>query len=147
MTVFIVVWVFILPMDTCNKCSKKNVCNKICPDIEVVLNGTGHSIKSVYRVLFFAPNDLEKYFSALKRNEIIETKRVYHFKRLLRRCFKRLTKRQKKCLILYYGMKGYQPLTQIQIANRLKIDQSMVCVHLRNGKKKLRKLVEKQQNI
>ena len=133
-------------MNTCDTCIKRNICNKICPDIEIILDGLDHSIKSVYKVQFFDPINIEKYFSFFKQNEIIENSKLKLLKKLMLKFFKRLTGKQKKCISLYFGMFGNEVHTQTEIAYILKIKQEAVWKHIYRGKKKLRKLIENVQN-
>ena len=133
-------------MDTCKSCLKRDTCNKICPDIDILLNGTNTDIKSSYRVLSFENEALEYYYSLTNQNEITINERVVELKRLLTKFFKKLTKRQKKCISLYFGMFGNESHTQNEIAYILKIKRHTVSYHISMGKKKLQKLIEKNQN-
>jgi RNA polymerase sigma factor (sigma-70 family) len=133
-------------MNTCKDCLKRTTCIKTCPEVEVVLSKLDHSLKSHYKVLFFEPSYIEKCFEEIKQTKVLESKRLGELRRLVTKFFKRLTKRQKKCLSLYYGMFGNNNYTQEEIAYSLKISQEMVHKHIYMGKKKLQKLVEKHQN-
>ena len=54
-----------------------------------------------------------------------------------------LTEKQRRCLILYYGLDdGVGIYSQIKIAKQLHISQHSVYRHLKNAKKRLRKLIK-----
>jgi len=133
-------------MNTCKDCLKRATCIKTCPEVEIVLSKLDHSLKSHYKVLFFEPSYIEKCFAEVKQTKVLESKRLIELRRLVMKFFKQLTKRQKKCLSLYYGMFGNSRHTQQEIAYILKIKRHTISYHISIGKKKLQKLVEKQQN-
>ena len=125
----------------CKRCPKKLRCKKICPEIEAVLSGLNHSLKSNYLVKFVDPFILEA--SAVPDKEpkgltMAQRKRQEELYVEIEKRLRKLSKIIRLCIRYYYGLKGEDPQPQREIAKRLGVSQNTVSYHLVQAKKYLK---------
>ena len=127
----------------CNDCPKRDNCKQICKELESVLEGLNHSIKSDYLVTFVDPFILEATATVLSNEERSPTEARWETYRRLDRKLGRLSKIQRICICYYYGLRGESSISQYAIAKILNRDQKTVWYHLDKARKLLRQRMPK----
>jgi len=124
----------------CKNCNKKSECKSICKDLEEELRDRKFERAQFVEIPY--PSETIDYI----RNKNKDTKCAVKYKgknisvdEVLAIC----TERQRECLIMYYGLFGISKMTQYEIADNLGIHVSVVCRHISQAYKRIRKKVKK----
>ena len=133
---------------TCADCTTRGSCKRICPDVEYTLRKLNHSLKSRYLVLFCDPTIIEEVCAENKRAFLNDkSEKIDQLEAALLKCIEELNKRQKDCIIRYYGLHGFDAMSQPKIAIQLQVSQNTVKYHLQRGRRQLEISIKRLVNI